>query len=186
MKKILHLAALCLMLISFVCCHEKREWSEQQRAEFIASIDPYREMIYLSDLDDTEFMIFSDGISTTAQIAYPVYTQLILMPTLSDTIDMWVVNSIVEEIDSDASNMRHLYPYHSLVMQGVLPAGLSHEDRMMFYSCLSQKVNARFASLEEFFYAVITNSFDPNIITTMQSECAAEFGSINNSDGNNI
>ncbi len=175
MKKILHLAALTIILISLVRCGEQREWSEQQRTEFIASIDPYREMIYLSDLDDTEFMIFSDGISTTAQIAYPIYTQLILMPTLSDTIDMWVINSIVDQIDSDASNMRHLYPYRSLVMQGVLPAGLSHEDREMFYDCLSQKVNAHFDSLEAFFYAVITNSIDPNIITTMQNECAAEF-----------
>lgn len=175
MKKILHLVALLTVLITFSHCGQQREWSEQQRAEFIASIDPYRQMVYLNDLDDTEFMIFSDGISTTAQTAYPVYTQLIVMPTLSDTIDMWVVESIVEEIDSDASNMRHLYPYHSLVMQGVLPAGLPHEDRTTFYNCLSQKVNAHFSSLEAFFYAVITNSIDPNIITTMQNECAAEF-----------
>ncbi len=163
-----------LSLLLVWACSQPREWNEMQRAEFMASLDDYREMIYLNDLTDAEFVVFTGDLSSDVEEAYPVYTQFVVMPSLSDTIDMWVVTSIVDDIDADATNMRHLYPYRNLVMQGVLPVGLDHAERMNFYACFAQKVDAQFDSLEAFFYAVITNSIDPNVITKMQNECASE------------
>ena len=48
------------------------------------------------------------------------------MQGVDDTVDMVVVSTIVDELDADAHNMRHIYPYRALVAQGVLPAGLDH------------------------------------------------------------
>ncbi|MFR9503608.1 MAG: hypothetical protein SNH73_04070 [Rikenellaceae bacterium] len=173
MKTGLNVAVVASVLLALVSCSQPREWNEVQRAEFISSLGDYRQMIYLDDLNDVEFVIFSDGVATDAEVSYPVYTQLMAMPALSDSVDLWVVTSIVEELNADAANIRHIYPYHKLVEQGILPEGLDHEARMSFYNCLAQKVNAQFSSLEGFFYAVVTNALEPNIISTMQSECAA-------------
>ncbi|MFR9524025.1 MAG: hypothetical protein SNH94_05580 [Rikenellaceae bacterium] len=174
MKKILLLSLLAFLVTLFIGCSKPTKWTQVQRDEFITSLDPYRDMIYLNEFNDGEFVIFTTSLSSGLEVAYPVYTEFVVMPALSDTLDMWVVESIVEQLDTDASNMRYLYPYRSLVMQGVLPSGLDHTARNNFYRCLAQKVNAHFSSIETFFYAVITNSIEPNLIATMQSECATD------------
>ncbi len=175
MKRFLQLCLFSAVVASAISCSQPKEWTEQQRAEFFTYLDPYRQMIYLSEMTDPEFMLFTGDISTEAEEAYPVYTNFIVMPALSDTLDMWVVTSIVEQLDADAENMRYLYPYRTLIEQGVLPEGMDHRERMSFYSCFADKVDNHFESLEGFFFAVITNSLDQNIITEMQKECAAEF-----------
>ena len=40
---------------------------------------------------------------------------------MTDTVDMIVVTTIVDELNADAHNMRHIYPYNYLVAQGVPP-----------------------------------------------------------------
>ncbi len=174
MKKIYSAILVIAIFCSLASCSQPKEWTQLQRAEFISSLDDYREMIYLNDLNDAEFVVFTGDLSSDIEQAYPAYTQFIMMPSLSDTLDMWVVTTIVDQIDADAANMRHLYPYHTLVMQGILPAGLDHAARLNFYNCFADKVNAYFESLEAFFYDVITNSIDPNIITKMQNDCASD------------
>ncbi len=177
MKKIYNIFAIVAIFAAMVSCSQPTKWNDVQRAEFIEWLDDYREMIYLSDLSDSEFVVFTGDVSSELEVAYPVYTQFIIMPALTDTVDMWVVNAIVEDINADATNMRHLYPYHTLVAQGILPEGLDHAAQESFYACFAESVDNSFDSLQAFFYAVITNSIDPNEITTMQSNCAnALFG----------
>ncbi len=175
MKNILRNFTLFALLLAAFSCSQQREWNQEQRIEFISSIEPYRQMIYLNNLSDPEFVIFTDNLATEVEVAYPVYTRFVMMPALSDTIDMWVVTSIVDELNADARNMRYLYPYENLVEQGVLPIGLDHADRKAFYTCFAHKIDAYFDSREDFFYAVITNGLDHNVIATMQQECAAQF-----------
>lgn len=134
MKRFL-LPALALLLVA--SCNTPREWHEQQRAEFLTSLDDYRQMIYLNEFSDPEFVIFTTDLSGEIETSYPVYTEFIAMPALSDTIDMWVVETIVDQLNADAQNMRYLYPYRTLVAQGILPMGLSHQERMSFYKCQS-------------------------------------------------
>ena len=102
-------------------------------------------MIYLDDLTDSEFVLFSDGVAGELENAYPVYTTFIQMPGVNDTVDMFVVTTIVEELDADAHNMRHIFPYDYLVGQGVLPAGLDRSQQKAFYTCLAGKVNATYS-----------------------------------------
>lgn len=174
MKKVVLLSIVVVLLTILAGCSRVKSWSDEQRMEFLAMLSPYREMIYLNELSDEDFTIFTGNVSSGIEVAYPVYAQFVIMPSLQDTVDMWVVTTIAEELDTDASNMRYLYPYNTLVMQGVLPAGLDHDARKSFYRCFAQKVNAKFSSLEAFFYAVITNAIEPDSITTMQRECAAD------------
>ncbi len=174
MKKLFAFSLLLAAIVSTLSCSSPKEWSEEQQVEFVTMLDPYREMIYLREFNDAEYLVFTDELTTDAQAAYPVYTRLVALPALSDTLDMWVVTSIVDDLDADASNMRYLYPYHILVNQGILPEGLDHNARLSFYRCFAQKVNNNFSSLENFFYAVITNSVEPNVISTMQGECASD------------
>ncbi|MFI3316389.1 MAG: hypothetical protein SNF93_02260 [Rikenellaceae bacterium] len=169
-----NLKILTLFALVFSGCSQPTQWAQEQRVEFISSLNPYRQMAYLNELDDAEFVVFTSDVSADIESAYPVYTQFVMMPSLSDTVDMWIVGAIVDQLDADASNMRYLYPYHTLVAQGILPAGLDRAARLSFYRCFAQKINNKFMTLESFFYAVITNDIDPNEITTMQRDCASE------------
>ena len=92
----------------------------------------YRQMVYLDDLNDAEFVLFSDEVAGQLENSYPVYMEFVQMQGVDDTVDMVVVSTIVDELNADARNMRHIYPYNYLVAQGVLPAGLDHEQQKAF------------------------------------------------------
>ena len=124
MKKILLCASLLAVFAAgFAGCSQRREWNREERKAMRDALRSYRQMIYLDDLTDSEFVLFSDGVAGELENAYPVYTSFIQMPGVNDTVDMFVVTTIVEELDADAHNMRHIFPYDYLVGQGVLPAG---------------------------------------------------------------
>lgn len=64
MKKIL----LCVSLLSmfaagFVGCSQKREWNHEQRKAMREALRSYRQMVYLDDLTDAEFVLFTDQVA---------------------------------------------------------------------------------------------------------------------------
>lgn len=175
MKKLL----LCIPLLSlcaaglFGCSHQ-REWNHQQRKEMRESLRDYRRMVYLDDLTDDEFVVFSDNVATTLENDYPVYATFISMPGVSDTVEMVVVTTIVDELNADARNMRHVYPYPYLVAEGMLPAGLSREEQHAFYRCFAGKVNSTFSSMGQFFNAVLADTTDMSQMRRLEAACANE------------
>ena len=68
--------------------------------------------------------------------------------------------------------MRHIYPYNYLVAQGVLPAGLDHEQQKAFYNCFAAKVNATYATMDQFFNAILADTSDMSQIRRLESQCA--------------
>ena len=154
MKKIL----LCICLLStfaagLVGCSQQRQWNHEQRKAMREALRSYRQMVYL------------DG-------AYPVYTTFVEMPGVTDTVDMVVVTTIVDELNADAHNMRHIYPYNYLVAQGVLPAGLDHQQQKAFYNCFAGKVNAAYSTMSQFFNAILADTTDMSQIRQMEAGCA--------------
>ena len=104
--------------------------------------------------------------------SYPVYVEFVEMQGVDDTVDMVVVSTIVDELDADAHNMRHIYPYSTLVAQGVLPAGLDHSQQKAFYTCFAGKVNATYATMGQFFNAILADTTDLSQIRQLESQCA--------------
>lgn len=129
-------------------------------------------MVYLDDLTDAEFVLFADGVANDLEGAYPVYTTFIEMPGVDDTVEMVVVTAIVDELNADAHNMRHIYPYNYLVSQGILPAGLTRDQQKAFYQCFAGKVNAAYNTVSQFFNAVLADTTDLSQIRRMESQCA--------------
>ena len=175
MKKIL----LCVSLLAvfaagFAGCSQRREWNREERKAMRDALRSYRQMIYLDDLTDSEFVLFSDGVAGELENAYPVYTTFIQMPGVNDTVDMFVVTTIVEELDADAHNMRHIFPYDYLVGQGVLPAGLDRSQQKAFYTGLAGKVNATYSTMEQFFNAVLADTTDLSQLRRLEGQCADE------------
>ena len=134
----------------------------------------YRDMIYLQDLTDPEFLIFTDSVTGDIEAVYPVYTSFIEMDGVQDTIDMFVMTAIIDELDADAHNMRHIYPYRYLVSEGILPDRLTHEQQRDFYRCLAQKVNNTFLTVEQFLMAIVADTTSTSTIKKLQGECANE------------
>lgn len=173
MKKIL----LCIPLLALFAaglagCSQQRRWNEQERKAMREALRDYRRMVYLDDLTDAEFALFADDVSGQLEASYPVYVTFLEMPGVSDTVDMVVVTTIVEELDADARNMRHIYPYPYLVAHGVLPAGLSYEQQHGFYKCFASKVNSTYRTMGSFFNAVLADTTDLSQIRQMELECA--------------
>ena len=174
MRKILLSITLLLSMVAMTSCSQKAKWNHKQKQAIREALREYRDMIYLQDLTEPEFVIFTDGVAFDIEEAYPVYTTFIEMPGANDTVDMFVVTSIIEQLNADAHNMRHLYPYRYLVSQGILPDTLTHEQQRQFYKCLAQKVNNNYSSTEQFFNAILADPTASSQIAPFQSQCANE------------
>lgn len=173
MKKIL----LCVPLLAifaagFISCSQQRQWDHEQRKAMRESLRSYRQMVYLDDLTDAEFVLFTDDVAGQLENSYPVYVDFIQMQGVDDTVDMVVVSTIVDELDADARNMRHIFPYSYLVAQGILPAGLDHDQQKSFYSCFADKVDNAYDTTDQFFNAILSDTSDMSQIRQMQSQCA--------------
>ncbi|MCM1151469.1 MAG: hypothetical protein NC209_02370 [Alistipes sp.] len=173
MKKILLcMPLLALLAAGFIGCSQRREWKHEERKAMREALRSYRQMVYLDDLTDDEYVLFTDGVADDLEAAYPVYTAFVAMPGASDTVDMVVVTAIVDELNADARNMRHIYPYPYLVAQGVLPAGLDHQQQRQFYNCFAYKVNNAYQTMTQFFNAVLADTTDTSGIRRMELQCA--------------
>lgn len=173
MKKIL----LCVSLLSifaagFVSCSQRRQWNHEQRKAMREALRSYRQMVYLDDLTDAEFLTFTDDVAGELESDYPVYTTFVEMPGVTDTVDMVVITTIVDDLNADAHNMRHIYPYNYLVAQGVLPAGLDHDQQRQFYKCFAGKVNDNYSTMTQFFNAILADTTDTSQIRQMEGQCA--------------
>ena len=173
MKKILLCVPLLAMFAAgLIGCSQQRQWNHEQRQALREALRSYRQMVYLDDLNDAEFVLFTDQVAGALENSYPVYVEFVEMQGVDDTVDMVVVSTIVDELDADAHNMRHIYPYSALVAQGVLPAGLDHSQQKAFYTCFAGKVNATYATMDQFFNAILADPTDLSQIRQMESQCA--------------
>ena len=134
----------------------------------------YRKMVYLNDLTEAEYMLFTDQVLASVEAAYPVYTTFVEMPGKNDTVQVYVVTTIVEQLATDAHNMRHLFPYPYLVGEKILPSGLDRVQQNAFYRCLSQQVNNTYSTVGDFFNAVLADTTSPAAVRQMQQQCAAD------------
>ena len=172
MKKILLYFSLLAFAATALGCSPQAKWNHEQKKAMREALKAYRQMAYLQDLTDPEFIVFTDGVAGTIEEAYPIYATFIEMPAVDDTVDYYVITTIVDELDADAHNMRHLYPYRYLVSQGILPDGLTHEQQKAFYQCFAQKVNAQYMTMEQFFNAILADTTNDSQLTQFQQQCA--------------
>ena len=175
MKKILlTVSVAALSILSIVGCSQQAKWNRQERQAMRNLLRDYRDMIYLNDLTDAEYMLFSDNVAANIEEDYPVYTTFIQMPGVNDTVQVYVVTTIVEELDTDARNMRHIYPYQYLVSANILPSGLDRSQQNAFYNCLSQKVNNTYPTVNSFVNAVMNDTTATSQMYRLQQQCAAD------------
>ncbi len=161
-----------MIVIGMMSCSKKREWTHQQRQAMRQALREYRDMVYLNDLTDAEYLIFTDEVATDLETTYPVYATFIEMPGVEDTVDWVVVETIVDYLNADAHNMRHIYPYHSLVAEGVLPKGLDRTQQRQFYNCFAQQVNNQFVTMQNFVAAILADTTSNSAIRQIESGCA--------------
>lgn len=173
MKKIL-LSVVMVALFAAVGCSKQREWSDKERHALRKDIKAYRDMLYLDNLAEAEFDAFSGDVVEAIEIDYPVYTTFIELPARGDTVEVYVVSMIVNELDADAHNMRNIYPYPWLVAEGILPAGLNHQAQRAFYECFARKVDNYYVTTEAFFDALLNDTAEDGALSNMQMQCAAE------------
>ena len=171
-KLLLSTSLLALFAAGFIGCSQRQQWNHEERKAMREALDSYRQMVYLDDLTDAEFVLFSDEVAGALENAYPVYAAFIQMPCVNDTVDMVVVTTIVEELNDDAHNMRHIFPYNYLVKQGVLPSGLDHNQQKAFYTCLAGKVNATYSTMDQFFNAILADTTDLSQLRQLETQCA--------------
>lgn len=174
MKKIVLFITLAAIAVSTVGCSKEKRWGDMEREQLRRELRAYRDMVYLENLAEAEFNDFSGDVVEAIEIDYPVYTTFIELPGRGDTVEVYVVSTIVEELNANPHNMRNIYPYPYLVEEGILPAGLNHQAQRAFYDCFSKKVKRYYPSTQAFFDAVVGDTASQNTLTDMQMQCAAD------------
>lgn len=184
MKQLLLILPLAALLAAgSVNCSGRQGWDDDERRTLREALRDYRRMVYLENLAEAEFALFADDVARRLETDYPIYTAFITMPGVEDTVETVVVAAIVEELNADARNMRHLYPYPALVAQGILPAGLDHRQQKAFYQCFASKVNNAYRTMDQFFAAVLADTTDRSQLARMEAQCASDlFAGIEETD----
>ncbi len=173
MKKfLLSVAIVALMFGGVFACGEQTKWNRQERQAMRELLREYRQLAYLNDLTEAEYMLFADRVIASVEEEYPVYTTFIEMPAVNDTVQVYVVTTIVEQLAADASNMRHLYPYRDLVAANVLPDGLTRSQQNAFYQCFANSVDNTYANAAQLVNAIMADTVQTSQIAQMQAACA--------------
>lgn len=161
-------------IMALVGCSNHRGWTEKQREEMRRDVRAYRELPYINNLEEIEFEIFSNDVTEAIEIDYPVYTTFVELPGRGDTVEVYVVQTIVSELQADAHNMRKIYPYRELVKEGILPKDLDRQSQRAFYECFARRVDNTFPSVASFFDAVLADTTSNSVIENMQRQCASD------------
>ena len=173
-KLLLSVAVVALIFGGIFACGEQTKWNREERQAMRNLLRDYRKMVYLNNLTEAEYMLFTDQVLAAVEEDYPVYTTFIEMPAVNDTVQVYVVTTIVEQLNADASNMRHLYPYRDLVAANILPDGLSRGQQNAFYQCFANAVDNTFSNAEQLVNAIVADTVQTSQIAQMQSTCANE------------
>ena len=175
MKKILlSIAVVAAVVGGIFACGEQAKWNREERQAMRNILRDYRKMVYLNNLTEAEYMLFTDSVLASIEEEYPVYTTFVEMPGLNDTVQVYVVTTIVEQLNADASNMRHLYPYRDLVAANILPDGLSRAQQNAFYQCFANSVDNTYANAGQLVNAILADTVQTSQIAQMQANCASE------------
>ena len=173
-KFLLSLSTVVVVLGGFLGCSQQKQWNREQRQALRQMLREYRDIVYLENLTEAEYMLFADEVAAAIEQSYPVYTTFIEMPAVNDTVQVYVVTTIVDQLNADVRNMRHLFPYNSLVQANVLPSGLDRVQQNAFYKCLAQKVNYTYPDVESFVNAMLSDTTSMSTINQLQQQCAAD------------
>ena len=164
------------IIVAFVAtivgCSTERRWGIEERRALREDIRTLRDMAYLDNLTEVEFDTFAGDVIEAIEIDYPVYTTFVELPAVNDTVQVYVLTTIVEQLNTDARKMRHLFPYNSLVQTNVLPSGLDRTEQNAFYRCLAQRVNNTYPTIDSFVNAVVSDTTSMSTITQLQQQCA--------------
>lgn len=171
---LLSVSVVALIFGSLFACGEQTKWNREERQAMRNLLRDYRKMVYLADLSEAEYMLFTDRVLASVEEDYPVYTTFVEMPGVNDTVQVYVVTTIVEQLAADASNMRHLYPYRDLVAANILPDGLSRAQQNAFYQCFANSVDDTYANPVQLVNAIIADTVQTSQISQMQANCANE------------
>lgn len=173
MKKfLLSIAIVAIIVGGIFACAEQSGWNRQERQSMRNLLNNYRKMAYLADLTEAEYMLFTDKVLASVEEDYPIYTTFVEMPAVNDTVQVYIITTIVEQLDADASNMRHLYPYRDLVAANILPDGLSRTEQNAFYRCFANCVDNTYANATQLVNAIIADTVPTSQIHQMQANCA--------------
>lgn len=173
-RLLLSIAVVALIFGTFAACSEQAKWNRQEREAMRNLLHDYRRMVYLNDLTEAEYMLFADRVIASVEENYPSYTTFIEMPGANDSVQVYVVTTIVEQLAADATNMRHLYPYRELVAENVLPDGLSRSQQNAFYQCFADEVDNTYSDVTQLVNAIVADTVQTSQIAQMQAACANE------------
>lgn len=172
---VLSLTAIFILSILWLTSCNRGSWNERQRKATQEMLREWREVVYLGDLTEEEFALFSNNVTDLLEQRYPSYVEFIEMPMVGDSVEMVVVAAIVTDIKASPDRLRHIFRYEELVEARILPAGMSRRQQLDFYRCFAERVNMSYGSMQEFVWDALYSKLDDVLIAQMMRRCAAPF-----------
>ncbi len=152
---------LALLAAGFTGCSQQRRWNQEQRKAMRESLRGYRQMTYVNDLNDDEFVVFGQRGRETRKFVPRLHDLRPHAPGMEDSVEMVVVTTVVDELNADPRNMRHIYPYPTWCRRACCPRVSTVSSSVRSASRFAAKVNARYATMNQFFNAVLQRPTRP-------------------------
>ena len=84
MKKfLLSLSVAVALLSGFIGCSQQKQWNREQRQALRQMLRDYREMVYLENLTEAEYMLFAEEVAA----AIETHKEYIMKETLAVAIE---------------------------------------------------------------------------------------------------
>ena len=168
-------AAIMALSVGLTSCSNKPKWSEEERRATREMLRDWREIVYLNNLSEEEFMLFRTRVADMLEEQYPVYEEFIEMPMMGDSVEVLLLATIVTELKASPEKMRHIFPYTLLVADGFLPKGLNQHHQEEFYKCFADNINRNYGSLQQFVWDAFHSRLDDLLVVAMLRSCAIPY-----------
>lgn len=168
-------AAFMTLTMGLTSCSNKQKWTEEERRATREMLRDWREIVYLNNLSEEEFMLFRSQVADMLEQQHPVYEEFIEMPMMGDSVEVVLLATIVTELKASPEKMRHIFPYTFLVAEGYLPKGLDRHHQEEFYRCFADNVNRNYGSVQQFVWDAFYSRLDDLLVVAMLRSCAVPY-----------
>lgn len=169
MKKIVLILSAIALLVS---CSQSRKWTDKEREAVRKQVRTYHDRAAIRHMEAANYQNLEECVLTTLEGTFPDYNQYDKLTGQTDTVDAAVVSCLGFTIGQNFENLPLLFPPDQLQQAGILPANLTNEQILSYYTCLIAKIKEQYKTPQQFTVALFDEPGVPTQVARAMEECA--------------
>ena len=111
-KFFLSLSVVVVVLVGFMGCSQQKQWNREQRQALRQMLRDYREMVYLENLTEAEYMLFADEVAAAIENIEKKFAgngRVLIRPSGTEPlVRVMLEGSDMDELTADATELAQL------------------------------------------------------------------------------